>query len=78
MVQDLFWSCASLLTRFWSPNGPFSRLFGTVEGPKWLEMGRKWAHSIVCAPQMVHDHVLVPKFNWRNNTWLYNRAVKYA
>ena len=31
------------LTHFWFQNGPFSRLFGTLEGPKWLKMGSKWA-----------------------------------
>ena len=33
-----------LLTFFWSQIGPFSRLFGTFEGPKWLKTGSKWAH----------------------------------
>ena len=32
------------LTDFWSQNGPFSRHFVTLEGPKWLAMGSKWAH----------------------------------
>ena len=32
------------LTHFWSQNDPFSRHFVTLEGPKWLAMGSKWAH----------------------------------
>ena len=32
------------LTHFWSPNNPSSRHFVTLEGPKWLAMGSKWAH----------------------------------
>ena len=31
------------LTDFWSQNSPFSRHFVTLEGPKWLAMGSKWA-----------------------------------
>ena len=33
-----------LLTHFLSQNNPFSRHFVTLEGPKWLAMGSKWAH----------------------------------
>ena len=29
---------------FWSQNNPFSRHFVTLEWPKWLAMGSKWAH----------------------------------
>ena len=32
------------LTYFWSQNNPFSRLFVTLEWPKWLAMGSKRAH----------------------------------
>ena len=32
------------LTHFWSQNNPFSRHFVTLEGPKWLATGSKWAH----------------------------------
>ena len=32
------------LTHFWSWKNPFSRHFATLEGPKWLAMGSKWAH----------------------------------
>ena len=32
------------LTHFWLQNNPFSRYFVTLEGPKWLAMGLKWAH----------------------------------
>ena len=36
-IFDLF------LTHFWAQNNPFSRHFVTLEGPKWLTMGSKWA-----------------------------------
>ena len=40
-----------LLTFFCSQNGPFSTLFGTLEGPKWLKTGSKWARfSCLCTP----------------------------
>ena len=29
---------------YWSQNSPFSRHFVTLEGPKWLAIGSKWAH----------------------------------
>ena len=32
------------LPHSWSQNSPFSRHFVTLEGPKWLVMGSKWAH----------------------------------
>ena len=32
------------LTQFLSLNSPFSRHFVTLEWPKWLAMGSKWAH----------------------------------
>ena len=32
------------LIDFWSQNSPFSRHFVTLEWPKWLAMGAKWAH----------------------------------
>ena len=32
------------LTQCWSQNSPFSRHFGTLEGPKWAAVGSKWAH----------------------------------
>ena len=32
------------LTHFWSQNNPFSWHFVTLEGPKWLAVGSKWAH----------------------------------
>ena len=35
---------APFLSDFWSQNSPFSRHFVTLEGPKWLAMGSKWAH----------------------------------
>ena len=34
-----------LWTHYWSQNNPFSRHFGTLEGPKWLAVGSKWADS---------------------------------
>ena len=34
------------LTHFSVQNNPFSRLFVTLEGPKWLAMGPKRAHFI--------------------------------
>ena len=34
----------TFLTHFWSQNNPFSRHFGSLEGPKWLAMGSKWTH----------------------------------
>ena len=36
-VFDLF------LTHFWSQNGPFSRHFGILHGPKHITTGSKWA-----------------------------------
>ena len=42
------------LTHFWSQNNPFSRHFVTLEGPKWLAMGSKWAHfTCLCTPNGV-------------------------
>ena len=32
------------LTHFWSQNSPFSSHFVSLEVPKWLAMGSKWAH----------------------------------
>ena len=32
------------LTHFLLQNNPFSRQLVTLEGPKWLAMGSKWAH----------------------------------
>ena len=32
------------LTHFWSQSSPFSWRFVTLEGPKWLVVGSKWAH----------------------------------
>ena len=47
MVSDDFWKnsfAGPFLTHFWSQNNPFSRLFVTLERPKWLVMGSKRAH----------------------------------
>ena len=44
-VFDLF------LIDFWSQNNPLSRHWVTLEGPKWLAMGSKWAHfTCLCTP----------------------------
>ena len=37
-IFDPFW------THFRSQNNPFSRHLVTLEWPKWLAMGSKWAH----------------------------------
>ena len=46
IVQEYLWgkNYDPLLIDFWSQNDPFSRHFVTLEGPKWLAMGSKWAH----------------------------------
>ena len=39
------------LTNLWSQNDPFSKHFVTLELPKWLAMGSKWAHfTCLCTP----------------------------
>ena len=43
MVQKYLWK-NTFLTHFWCQNNPFSRHFVTLEWPKWLAMGSKWAH----------------------------------
>ena len=43
MVWDHFRK-NTFLTHFWSQNNPFLRHVVTLEGPKWLAMGSKWAH----------------------------------
>ena len=39
----IFWK-QTFWTHFWSQNIRFSRHFVTLQGPKWLPMGSKWAH----------------------------------
>ena len=53
------------LTHFWSQNDPFSRHFVTLEWPKWLAMGSKWAHfTCLCTPNglgsFLEKHILDP------------------
>ena len=43
MVLGHFWK-NTFLTHFWSQNNPLSTHFLTLEWPKWLAMGSKWAH----------------------------------
>ena len=40
--KNTFWMHFSLF--FGPKNNPFSRHFVTLEGPKWLVMGSRWAH----------------------------------
>ena len=42
----------SLLTHFWSQNGPFSPRLGILDGPKCFKMGSKWANfTCLCTPK---------------------------
>ena len=58
-IVDLF------LIDFWSQNSPFSRYFVTLEWPKWLATGSKWAHfTCVSTPNglgsFFEKHILDP------------------
>ena len=47
IVQRYLWKNPlfhPFLTDFLSQNSPFSRHFVTLQWPKWLAMGSKWAH----------------------------------
>ena len=43
MAWNCFWKNI-FLAHFLSQNDPFSKHFVTLEWPKWLAMGSKWAH----------------------------------
>ena len=57
--------CDPFLTDVWMQNNPFSSQFLTLEGPKWLAMGSKWAHFTCFGTpnglgQCWEEHILNP------------------
>ena len=54
----------SFLASFCSQSGPFSRLFGTLEAPKWLKSRSKWAQfTCLCTPNGPQSHLEKPVFS---------------